>query len=516
MKKYLLMLGLFLFLCVSCKKDKVVVATPEITKTTFDSTEVGPFFSKYPDFKSFEEEIKLLYKKHDYHFIWYDYAGRIDFAEVLYNKANQMKNEGVITEIPYKKQIDVLFSEAQTGKADLNSELLISSLYFYYTKKVYAGVDPEKSKLLGWYLPREKVSYGNYLDDLIKDPNRIKKNGSEMISQYYKLKKALQFYRNIQNNGGWDSIFLPSKTILKVGDSATAITQIRKRLVLSGELSNSKMNLFDKDVLEAINKYQKKHNLQFTNTINASLVKHLNVSVEERIKTLIVNMERCRWIAPEIAEAKELIAVNIPSYKLQYLRNGKPVLTSNVVVGKTMHQTVIFSGQMSYIVFSPYWNVPRSIIEKEIKPGIAANKDYLQKHNMEWNNGSIRQKPGNANSLGLVKFMFPNSNNIYLHDTPAKSLFNKESRAFSHGCVRVEKARELAIKILENDKNWSSEKIDAAMQTGKERSYSLKRKIPVYIAYFTAWADEKGDVGFYEDIYNRDNRLAHLLYNDEK
>ena len=112
--------------------------------------------------------------------------------------------------------------------------------------------------------------------------------------------------------------------------------------------------------------------------------------------------------------------------------------------------------------------------------------------------------------------MFPNTNNIYLHDTPAKSLFNKESRAFSHGCVRVEKARDLAVKILENDKNWTPEKIDAAMHAGKESSYSLKRKIPVYIAYFTAFADKDGDVSFYEDVYSRDDRLAHLLYNDDK
>jgi len=176
-----------------------------------------------------------------------------------------------------------------------------------------------------------------------------------------------------------------------------------------------------------------------------------------------------------------------------------------------MTKTVIFSGNMSYIVFSPYWNVPQSIINKDVKPGMARNKNYLAKHNMEWNNGQVRQKPGKNNSLGLVKFMFPNSHNIYLHDTPSKSLFEKDSRAFSHGCVRVGKPRDLAITLLKDDPDWTPERIDKAMNAGKETSYTLKNKIPVYIGYFTAWVGENGEINFYEDIYNRDQRLAEIM-----
>src|SRR5690606_25742571 len=131
---------------------------------------------------------------------------------------------------------------------------------------------------------------------------------------------------------------------------------------------------------------------------------------------------------------------------------------------------------------------------------------------MEWNGKNVRQKPGGNNSLGLVKFMFPNSNNIYLHDTPAKSLFNKDERAFSHGCVRVEKARDLAVMITKNDGKWTADKVDKAMNEGAESSYVLKKKIPVYIAYFTAWADEDGNTAFFDDVYQRDDRLAHMLY----
>ena len=237
----------------------------------------------------------------------------------------------------------------------------------------------------------------------------------------------------------------------------------------------------------------------------------MNVPISDRIKTIMVNMERCRWISTDLTKSKELIVVNIPSYRLTYFKEGKATLVSNVVVGTALNKTVIFSGMMSYIVFSPYWNVPTSIKNKEILPAIKKNKNYLAKHNMEWKGSNIRQKPGPNNSLGLVKFLFPNSNNIYLHDTPAKSLFSQEKRAFSHGCIRVEKPKELANLILQDDPSWTPEKIDAAMNGGKEKWYTLKNKIPVYIGYFTAWVDDEGVINFYKDIYDRDNALAMLL-----
>jgi murein L,D-transpeptidase YcbB/YkuD len=177
-----------------------------------------------------------------------------------------------------------------------------------------------------------------------------------------------------------------------------------------------------------------------------------------------------------------------------------------------MNKTVIFSAPMKYIVFSPYWNIPESILNKEILPGIEKNSNYLEEHDMEWHNDYVRQRPGSKNSLGLIKFLFPNSNAIYLHDTPAKSLFNKEDRAFSHGCIRVAKPIELAAHIMQNDKKWNKEKIEEAMSSGEESWYTLQNKIPVYIGYFTAWVDTEGTIHFYEDVYDRDEALAALLF----
>ncbi len=146
---------------------------------------------------------------------------------------------------------------------------------------------------------------------------------------------------------------------------------------------------------------------------------------------------------------------------------------------------------------------------------MARDENYLQKRNLEWNNGNVRQLPGPDNALGLVKFIFPNSNNIYLHDTPSKSLFGRDSRAFSHGCIRVGKPRDLAIELLYEDPSWTTDRIDEAMHAGNEKWVSLKHPIPVYIGYFTAWVDRKGNLNFYRDIYNRDKSLADLLF-DEK
>lgn len=522
MKKVFLILMIG-FVCslsmVSCKKKDKDLSGADVhiedNVIHFDSTKIASFFTKYPDFKEFQPEINELYKKHDYHYIWYDKGGRIEFAEVLFDKVNQIKEEGVQVQIPYKQQINDLFYESRgKGDPELSSELLISSMYFFYAKNVLQGIDTKESKQTGWFLPREKISYVSYLDTLMQDPNLLKKNDSELMPLYYNLKKGLQKYREIEKKGGWGTIEMePEMKSLKVGDSSKTIAQVRKRLFISGDLSkDSGKSQFDDELLKGLMNYEKRNNQNPDGLITPALLKDMNVSVQDRIKTIVVNMERCRWVSTDYTKDDEYIAVNIPSYRVRYFKDGKVRLESNVVVGKEMNKTVVFSGQMSYLVFSPYWNIPKSIIAKEIKPGMASDKNYLEKHGMEWNNGNVRQKPGEKNSLGLVKFMFPNSNNIYLHDTPAKSLFNKESRAFSHGCVRVEKARDLAIAILEDDKNWNPSKIDKAMHSGKEVNYALKKKIPVYIAYFTASADENGNVSFFEDVYNRDNRLASLLY----
>jgi murein L,D-transpeptidase YcbB/YkuD len=459
----------------------------------------------------YQKQAVDLYRKNQFTYLWYDKKGRKETAEVIYNKMNNLVEEGVQAKVPYKEILDGIFPKTNT-KPNVEVELFLTNYYFYYTNKVLQGIDSAKVEELGWYLPRKKLSYGQYLDSLLIDPKLID-NNAKLIGQYYKLKDVLQRYRTIEKNGGWETIVAPADfKKLKPGDSSDLVVQIRKRLFLTNDIAvDSKSAVYDESLQEAILKYKKRNGFSEDKTILPKHISEMNVPISDRIKTIMVNMERCRWISTDLTKAKAFIVVNIPSYRLTYFKDGKAALVSNVVVGTALNETVIFSGMMSYVVFSPYWNVPKSIRDKEILPAIKKNKDYLAKHNMEWNGSNIRQKPGPNNSLGLVKFLFPNSNNIYLHDTPAKNLFSQEKRAFSHGCIRVQKPKELAQLILQDDPNWNPEKIDAAMKSGKEKWYTLKNKIPVYIGYFTAWVDDDGLVNFHKDIYGRDNALANLL-----
>lgn len=496
-----------------CDKKKDIAMLPKKKKYTvsFDSTLVSTFYAKYPKLILYKKQVVSLYQKNNYDFIWYDKKGRKETADVIYNKINNLYQEGIQAKLPYKEALDGLLDK-NSGKPDVDTELFLSNYYFFYVNKTLQGIDSTKMKELEWYLPRKKQSYVGYLDSLLVNPKLIDKP-EQQIPQYYQLKTVLQKYREIEQKGGWDSIAVPTDFIaIKPGDSSDVVAKIRTRLFLTGDIAeDSGRPLYGFALQQAVLKFKKRMGFTLDKTILPKHINEMNVPVSERIKTIMVNMERCRWISTDIVKAKEFIFVNIPSYKLRYFREGKEALNCNVVVGNTMNKTVIFSGMMSYIVFSPYWNVTPNIIKTEILPAMKNDKNYLANHNMEWNNGAVRQKPGPRNSLGLVKFLFPNSNNIYLHDTPSKSLFSSEKRAFSHGCIRIEKPKELANLILENDPHWTPEKIDKAMHKNKENWWTLKDKIPVYIGYFTAMVDEDGNINFYKDIYEKDSQLAAML-----
>jgi murein L,D-transpeptidase YcbB/YkuD len=490
---------------------------PSFPALAFDSTLIAPFFKKYPKLKYLRPEVLALYRKHEYKYLWYDNNGRNEFADLLYDKVNNLDQEGLQIKVPYQDKIHSLFLDTDSNEnPELEVELLMSSLYFFYADRVFKGIDPTKSKELGWYLPRKKQSYVNHLDSLLLDPSLINKPDKELLGQYYLLKAALKDYRDIEKKGGWSPIVMPRKMkSLKPSDTAAVILQIRNRLFTSGDLKrDSKKNEYDDELLAGVLRYKQRNAFTADPELKAKHIKDMNVPVQERIKTLMVNMERCRWLSPSLTKSEQYIVVNIPSFTLTYFKDAKPALISKVVVGKALNKTVVFTGQMSQIIFSPYWNVPPSILRKEILPAIAKNRNYLVKNDMEWVGNRVRQRPGPQNALGKVKFVFPNSHIIFMHDTPAKSLFDREQRAFSHGCIRLEKPRELAIKILEDDKNWTIEKIDEAMNREVEKTYNLKTKIPVYIGYFTSWVDREGELHFYDDVYGHDDRLLETLLTD--
>ncbi|AWH86389.1 L,D-transpeptidase [Flavobacterium album] len=467
-------------------------------------SDIASYCRNYTRFAYLEKELAALYSN-DSAFIWFDDVELNDFAYVVYNNAGQMANEGLPQSFPYAQRFEAIFNQGVDRQVE--TELLISSLYLFYNRKVYGGLSEQDSAGTGWHLPREKTCLTAFNDSLGLKPSR------RLFGQYYNLKKGLQRYLQIEQEGGWDSIAVPSAEIhVMPGDSAPLIRKIRTRLYIEGYLNtNSGSLVYDRELRQGIDAYRQRQHMDSDSLINAALIDALNINVTERIRCIAVNMERCRWIPDGISNAPTCIAVNIPSYRLLYIRDGITVLESKVVVGTREHRTAVFTGDMAYIVFSPFWNVPSSIYNNEIAPQLRLDPRYLDTHNMEWHGKQLRQRPGPGNPLGQVKFIFPNSNSIYLHDTPSRSLFEKENRAFSHGCIRVARARELAIAIMQADAGWTESEVDNALNSAKERYYTLKHKIPVYIAYFTAWADQDGKVSFFDDIYQRDKKLQKLL-----
>jgi len=485
----------------------------------FDSTAIDSFIKNKPLFKDFAADFALFYRNNKFNYVWYDNKGLIEPVSVLAGRLMHMKDDGLTDSIPYEAEFLKLTSyndstgKVASDKPDLNTELMLTGEYFNFARKVWAGQFSDKAESLKWYLPRKKVSFAELLEKNIAT-GQVYEEDNLVLPQYMGLKKALSQYRDIEAKGPQVNISTLKKNgRLKINDTSAVIPFIKGRLALLGDYNvadNVNTTTFSPALGAAISQFKTRHGLKGDSIIDNSVINALNVPIKKRIEQLIVNMERFRWM-PVDKNSPEFILVNVPEFTLHYFMDHKEDWSCNVVVGKPMSATVIFSGDMKYVVFSPYWYVPPSIIRSEISPGMKRNSNYLAAHNMEWNGGNVRQKPGPNNSLGLVKFLFPNSNNIYLHDTPAKSLFSEDSRAFSHGCIRVAQPFDLAVKVLKQDSSWTPEKINAAMHTGKEKYVTLKKTIPVYIGYFTAFMDKNGQVNFRDDIYGRDSRLLQML-----
>jgi murein L,D-transpeptidase YcbB/YkuD len=327
--------------------------------------------------------------------------------------------------------------------------------------------------------------------------------------QYEKLQDALQRLYDIQRKGGWPKIIASQKYYLK-GQSSPAISQIKQRLRISGDFKSDESSpLFTDELVAGVQRVQKRFGFRQNGVVDALLIRQLNVPVEDRIQQLQLNIERFKNTSVNNGETR--LVVNIPEYKLHVYEGTKEVFNMDIVVGSEEHKTVTFDDQMTNIVFSPYWNVPTSIVENEILPAMNADKNYLRNHGYEitgYEDGLpvIRQKPEPNNSLGQVKFVFPNEHGIYFHDTPAKGLFQYPKRTFSHGCIRLSDPAKLAHYLLRNSPVWTEERIKTAMKSGKEQSVKLPHPVSVSISYYTAWVDDHGELQLRQDIYGIDKQ----------
>ena len=346
--------------------------------------------------------------------------------------------------------------------------------------------------------------------------------------EYVALQRALIGLQAQREKGGWPDV--PAGTFAP-GQSNPSVIALRQRLTASGHLtgaaaSNTSPEYTSEDEA-AVRTFQEFHGLKGTGIPDAATRAAMNVPIDDRIRQIELNLERWRWMPNEFG-ARYLL-VNIPSFHLIARENGKPVMDMRVVVGKPdEHKTPVFSAQMATVVFSPYWNIPDSIVAGETAPAMARDSAYLEKNNIEvlnvsgsgakpvdyssvdWDDASqlrrlaFRQRPGPGNALGRVKFLFPNAFDVYLHDTPAHALFARPGRALSHGCVRIEDPEALARYVLRGYPEWDDTQILQAMNAGVEKHVKLKEKIPVHIVYFTAWVDESGGLHFHPDVYSYD------------
>ncbi|MDQ6469235.1 L,D-transpeptidase family protein [Flavobacterium sp. LHD-80] len=479
--------------------------TPNSTAVTFnlndDENDISnDFFKRYSDLKKYKSDIMSLYKNRTLGTIWHDEDQINEFAAALYQKAKKTNN----LEIPYQKEIDQLFdSSATTNLSKTDADMLLSSLYIVYAKKSSAD---------------KKVSYDTMLKDFmnystIEETTTAPTDNKVAFDQYYKLQGVLKQYKKIERSNKWKPIVTetPYKDLRPDAVSPT-IAQVRTRLYILGDLKqDSKSDVYDRELMDAVMKYKVRNGFKPNYILAEEHIKEMNVPLSDKVKTLELNMERCRAISDQMANSDEYVLVNVPSYELVYVKNGKVVMTSPVFVGAPLTKTTIFNGEIDRIVFSPYWTVPQSIVQNELKSKIASDPNYLAEKNMEIVNGQVRQKPGPENSLGLVKFMFPNPDDIYMHDTPSKTLFDFEKRTFSHGCINVKMAKELAAAMLKDYPEWTQDKIDKAMAGKSENSFKLAKKVPIYITYFTSLVNEKGEIGFFPDVYERDSELNNQL-----
>ena len=388
----------------------------------------------------------------------------------------------------------------------LYSLSLILSLSFFISS--FNGIEKENLN--------NKSSKSN-IDSLSTKSTLEEENSTVLFNQYNKLQNALKKYKKIAAEDSWKPMTLatPYKDI-RPDEKSITVAEIRNRLFIMGDLKNdSKSDFYDQELMDGVMKYKLRNGLKPNYIITEDHIKDLNESIEEKIRRININMERCKSISQKLLTNKEYIMVNVPSYELVYVKNGKIELESKVFVGAPLTKTTIFDGNIDKVVFSPYWTVPQSIVDNELKSKIAADKNYLADHNMEIINGQVRQKPGPDNSLGLVKFIFPNPDDIYMHDTPAKTLFDFDKRTFSHGCVNVNKAKELAIAMLQDYPEWTTEKIDKAMEGTEETTFKLPNKVPIYITYFTTWVNDSGEICFYQDVYDRDGDLNKITISKE-
>ena len=476
-----------------------------------DSTTVEAFIKEQKLNDSISHDMRVFYNARNFQFAWFSGDGLTEQTFAFRSLYDYTKDNEKKKTLDYRLDNLMLNDSIMSVRATRNItkiELLITWRFIQYLWDSYQNKN-RRNDLLLKFVPAQKQDVIERAEALLKDDRK------ETNESYNALKKELEKYLTIARDGGWPTIKANRKTY-KLGRADTLMTTIKKRLQLTEQFaSKDTLPVFTPELEKAIKSLQRNYGFTEDGVINTTLIQELNRPVSSRLQQIMINMERMRW-QPDEPDGR-LIVVNIPEFMLHVWDGKTKGFDMEVIVGKQGNSTIMFSGDLEHVVFSPYWNVPESIVREEILPAMEQDPEYLLNNEMEITGEEdslpvIRQLPGVKNPLGKVKFLFPNSFSIYFHDTPQKELFKRNQRAYSHGCIRLADAEKMANYLLKDNPDWSPEKIKAAMNSGKEKYVKIKDPIPVLINYHTCWVDENGALQFRKDIYGHDKKIARKLF----
>jgi L,D-transpeptidase YcbB len=477
--------------------------------------------------------VVALYKNYNYGSLWYDESQpntkriRSLLRALSDATSDALQIDAYEIEDVARGVSAVESTKSPTADQIANADVLLTTAYVALSDDLLSGQLNPKSLSQSWYVdPRhEKVDSAIAQSLREEDLDSAIARMRPADENYEALRKALVELRPIVAKGGWPTV--PKGKALKRGDtdSPARLSALRQRLAAEryhAEVPTTSTSLppfpdstanpeapgrYDATLAAAVAQFQSHHGIVVDSMLGKETIDAMNVPATYRLAQIAANLERYRWLPRAFGE--RYILVNVPAFRLEAFDSTGKALEMKVIVGQEFEgrQTPVFADSMELVVFRPYWNVTPTIQEKEIEPKIAANPGYMDRNNYEYYSEGgqqrIRQRPGPKNSLGLVKFLFPNDFNIYLHDTPQDELFNKDVRAFSHGCIRLEKPEALAQWVL----GWPEDKVRAAEENGNNKHIKLPKKIPVYIAYFTTYLRD-GVLYFGNDLYSRDDAMV--------
>jgi murein L,D-transpeptidase YcbB/YkuD len=481
-----------------------------------------------------------LYQRNDFRALWENPQNVNDLLEEIEGVAE----DGLNPEDYHLSKLIGLKSRIENGESSnptLLAEydiLLTDSLTILDYHLLFGKVDPEKLHPT-WNMSREiKKDPVGAIDKRLQTGTLATglKNIRPQHEGYHRLKAALKKYRRIQASGGWQK--LPQGPALKPGMIDDRVPLLRRRLNITGDFEGmlTDSERYDEVLEAAVIRFQNRHRLTADGVVGKKTLAALNIPVEQKIDQIRANLERARWVFHKLPA--DFIVADIAGFRVNFLQDKKIAWSTKAQVGKPYRNTPVFKSKIKYLVINPTWTIPPTILQKDILPKIRKNPDYLRKMKIrvldksgkridprvvDWSKYSaknlpyiLRQDPGPHNALGRIKFIFPNKYFIYLHDTPSQSLFDHKNRAFSSGCIRVEKYIELAELVLGNPDKWNQQSIQALIATNRTQRVNLPKPMPVVLFYRTVRVDENGNIVFKKDVYKRDNAIIDALNNEFK